>query len=340
MKRALFAAGLIIALGLMGACSKQAPEDVVDPVEAAWSAMLDAYNEAETAEAKVELFEGFLAQFPDTEQAGRLASAEAYYRGTELGDPEGALAVLQATRDKNTNPEARYQIGLAMFPLSVTIGEPMDLDAVAQELAAARELGFGELIEVADLAVEHEQWEVGAKYAEAALTKATPEAFLADYPDEDYTQEEAVAKADRRRAMSLADLGWALYNLGETEKAMEVFEQGVPLKTVDYLGVADTPIDLYLGKAKLAAGDADTAIELLTPAAIMGSSDDAMHALREAYVAVNGGEDGFDGWLWSQRQRLAKPVDDFTLADYEGTMHDFSALSDGKVTLLAFWFPT
>ncbi len=28
------------------------------------------------------------------------------------------------------------------------------------------------------------------------------------------------------------------------------------------------------------------------------------------------------------------------LADYDGADHDFSALSDGKVTLLAFWFPT
>jgi hypothetical protein len=109
---------------------------------------------------------------------------------------------------------------------------------------------------------------------------------------------------------------------------------------VDYLGVADTPIDLYRGKAMLAVGEAEKAMELLAPDAIMGSDEDAEAALREAFVAVKGSDDGFDEWAWSERKRLAKNVDDFTLADYEGTMHDFSALSDGKVTLLAFWFPT
>ena len=72
----------------------------------------------------------------------------------------------------------------------------------------------------------------------------------------------------------------------------------------------------------------------------MGSDHDAMDALREAYAAKKGDEDGFDEWMWSQREALAKPVDGFSLADYEGATHDFSTLSDGKVTLLAFWFPT
>jgi tetratricopeptide (TPR) repeat protein len=227
-----------------------------------------------------------------------------------------------------------------MFPLAVDLGEDMDLGAVAAELAAERPLDFGELIEVADLAVEHEQWEVGAEYAEAALEKATPAAFLADYPDDDYTPEEAVIKADRRKVMSYADLGWALWNLGDEAKAMVIFETAAPLKTVDYLGIADTTLDLFWGRASLAAGNPEQAMKLLAPNAVMGSDREALETLREAYIAVNTSDEGFDGYLWSERQRLARSVDDFTLADYQGTDHDFSALSDGKVTLLAFWFPT
>ena len=49
---------------------------------------------------------------------------------------------------------------------------------------------------------------------------------------------------------------------------------------------------------------------------------------------------GFHEFVESERRRLARTIDDFTLADYEGADHDFSALADGKVTLLAFWFPT
>ena len=280
--------------------------DAVDPVEQAWTDFRAAYNEVETAEEKMPLIEAFMAEYPDTEYAGRLASAVAYYQGEEMDDPAGAYGLLADTLAKNTDPEARYQIGTAMFPLAMELGEPMDLGAVAEELAATRDLDFGEMIDIADLALEHEQWEIGAAYAEAALDKATPEAFLADYPDDDYTAEEAAAKAERRQVMSLANLGWALWNLEQPGEAMAAFERAAPLKTVNYVGAADTPLDFYHGKAKLAAGDPAAAMELLAASAIMGSDEDAMAALREAYVAVKGSDEGFDEWMWSQRESLAK----------------------------------
>lgn len=340
MKRTLLVTGLIVVMGLMANCAKEEPAEAGDPVKQAWEAMVETYNELETAQDKTELFEEFLREYPDTAYAGRLASSVAYYRGNELGDPEGAYAILAETLAENTDPEARYEIGTAMFPLAMEIGETMDLGAVAEELAAARELSFSEMIDVADLALEHDQWQLGATYAEAAMAKATPDAFLADYPDDDYTAEEAAAKAERRKAMSLANLGWALFNMGETDRAMAAFEEAAPFRTTNYLGVTDTAVDLYHGRALLAGGNAARAMDLLAPAAVMGSDDDAMASLEEAYAAVNGSSDGLDEWLWTERQRLAKQVDEFTLTDYDGVSHDFSALSDGKVTLLAFWFPT
>jgi tetratricopeptide (TPR) repeat protein len=321
----------------MGGCSKAPP---VDPVEQAWTDFGVAYGELEGAEEKSALIEQFVRDHPDTTYAGRLAGAVAYYRGEEMGDPAGAYALLGETLAKNTDPEARYEIGMAMFPLAVELGEPMDLGAVADELASNRPLSFTEKIDVADLAIEHRRWEVGAEYAEAALADATPEAFLSDYPDDGFTQEEAAAKADRRRVMGLADLGWALWNLGREDEAISAFEQAMPLRTVDYVGASDTPLDLYCGKAAMAGGDPKRAMELLAPGAIMGSDDDATATLREAYAAVNGSDEGFDEYVWSERQRLARTVDDFTLTDYAGASHEFSTLSEGNVTLLAFWFPT
>ena len=340
MKKFLIAVGLLVALGLMAGCAKEAPEEAVDPIDQAWTDFRAEYGEAETTEAKIPLVEAFMREHPDTDYAGRLAGTVAYYQGNEMEDPEGAYALLGETLAKNTDPDARFQIGMAMFPLAMELGESMDLGSVAEELATTRGLEFGEMIEVADLALEHEQWEIGATYAEAALDKATPEAFLADYPDDDYTAEEAAAKAERRQVMSLADLGWALWNLGQPGEATAAFERAAPLKSVNYVGAADTPLDYYHGKAVHASGDSAAAIELLAASAIMGSDGDAMAALREAYVAVKGSDEGFDEWIWSQREGLAKDVDTFTLADYEGNTHDFATLADGKVTLLAFWFPT
>jgi len=340
MKRLMIVAGLVVALGLVGACSKEVPVDAVDAAEQAWTEFRAAYNEAETTEEKVPLIQAFMAEYPDTEFAGRLASAVTYYQGNDMDDPAGAYGLLADTLAKNTDPEARYQIGTAMFPLAMELGEPMDLGSVAEELAATRALDFNEMNDIADLALEHEQWEIGAAYAEASLEKATPEAFLADYPDDDYTAEVAAAKAERRQVMGLANFGWALWNLEQPDEAMAAFERAAPIKSVNYVGAADTPLDYYHGRALHASGDAAAAMELLSASAIMGSDTDAMAALRESYAAVKGGDEGFDEWTWSQRESLAKTVDTFTLADYEGNTHDFADLADGKVTLLAFWFPT
>jgi len=336
----MLVAGLIAGLGLIGACSKGAPEDAVDPVEQAWEEFNTAYGELETSEEKTVLMEAFMREHPESSYNGRLAGGVAYYRGEEMDDPAGAYTVLSETLAKNTDPEARYRIGMAMFPLAMDTGEPMDLGVVAEELADTRPLTFGEIIDVSDMALEHDQWSLGATYAEAAMSRATPEAFLADYPDDDFTAEEATAKADRRKVMSLANLGWGLWNLDRNDEAMAAFDEAAPLKTVDYLGVADTAVDFYRGKAMLAAGEPVKAMEFLTPTAIMGSNDDAATALRDAYIAAKGNDDGFDEWMWSERTALAKTVDTFSLADYEGNAQDFSALADGKVTLLAFWFPT
>ena len=59
MKKFLIAFGLLVALGLMAGCAKEEPVEAVDPIEQAWEAMMETYNELETAQDKTELFEGF-----------------------------------------------------------------------------------------------------------------------------------------------------------------------------------------------------------------------------------------------------------------------------------------
>ena len=79
---------------------------------------------------------------------------------------------------------------------------------------------------------------------------------------------------------------------------------------------------------------------LEVPLLIFGENNSAAKPyLREAYAAKHGSEDGFDEFLWSTRNTHAKVADDFELLDYEGNPYSL-AEANGKVTLLAFWFPT
>ena len=74
MKRTLLVTGLIVVMGLVASCAKEEPAEAGDPVKQAWEAMIETYNELETAQDKTELFEEFLQEHPDTAYAGRLAS--------------------------------------------------------------------------------------------------------------------------------------------------------------------------------------------------------------------------------------------------------------------------
>jgi hypothetical protein len=88
------------------------------------------------------------------------------------------------------------------------------------------------------------------------------------------------------------------------------------------------------------SGDTEGAMTVLAPEAVFGDAHAAAPILKEVYVAANGSDEGFQEFLDFSRNHLARPVDDFTLTDYEGREVSFGEIRKDKVTLLAFWFPT
>jgi len=194
---------------------------------------------------------------------------------------------------------------------------------------------------VFETAIDLEEWMVADEHSLAALEVATPEAYRADYPDREFSDEDLAERVQRRQATALAYDGWATYNMGDTELAFERFAAADDVGSVSYLGVPNTPLYTFWGRAALGEGDFDSAIEFLGAEAAFGNDGSGAEVyLREAYAAKNGDEEGFDELLWATRNELATTVDDFTLLDYEGNEISMANVRTGKVTLLAFWFPT
>jgi hypothetical protein len=329
---------LVMVVGLSGACSKT---EKIEPSEAAWSELVDAWNGFETAEQKTLAAEKYLADFPDTEHSGSMAGVIVYYRGQELGDPQGASEIVAAALEKIEDPEQRFEVSMEMLSLAGSVDVPLDLAQVADELATQRPLTYSEHQQVFETATDLEQWSIAANHADAAIELATPEAYRADYPDREFTDEDIAESVQRRRATALAYDGWAAYNLGDRELAFARFAAADEIGSVSYLGVPNTPLYTFWGRAALAEGDIDSAIELLGAEAAFGNDPSgALAHLRDAYATKNGNNEGFDEFLWATRNDLAKTVDDFTLLDYDGNAVSMAETSAGKVTLLAFWFPT
>ena len=282
----------------------------------------------------------YLARFPDTDHSGSMAWRIAYYRGDELADPAGAWAAIETALPQITDPEQRFEASMAAFSLAGSIDVPLDIAEVAGGLAAVRPLSFPEHGEVADAALDLERWAVAEQHAATALELATPEQVRADYPDRDFSEGQLLARSQHRQASSLAASGWALFNLGEHEPAFQRFGEVAAAGIVGYLGMPNTPLYRYWGRAALRDGDLEKAIELLGAEAIFGENRAAAEPyLREAFAARSGGAEGYEEFLWATRSRLAKGVDDFELPDYDGRPHRLFDRS-GRVTLLAFWFST
>ena len=329
---------LVALFGLAAGCAKM--EEGPDPAEAAWDALVSAWSEAETPEAKVALAEEYLTQFPDTKHSGSMAGAVAYYRGQEMDDSEGAWNTLSAALDQIKDPEQRFEVSMEALGLADSVDVPLDITVVAEDLGAFRPLTFREHEQVAEMAIELEEWTLADEHSLGALEMATPEQLRADYPDREFSDEEVAERVRRRQASMLTTDGWALFNLGDTDLAVERFAAADEIGSETYLGVPNTPLYQYWGRVALAEGDVDRALDLLGAEVVFGEDGAAAKTyLREAYIAKNGSDEGFDEFLWSTRNKLATLANDFELLDYEGNPRSLSE-TDGKVTMLAFWFPT
>ena len=64
----------------------------------------------------------------------------------------------------------------------------------------------------------------------------------------------------------------------------------------------------------------------------------ALEGLEEAYVALNGGSEGFDDHLLAMRKEIARELPDVQLADYSGVRQELASTL-GKVVVISFWNP-
>lgn len=338
MDRKISVLTLVLVVGLAGACARP---DAVSPAEKAWDELAEAWSDLETAEDKTQLAEDYLTKFPDTEHSGLLARRIIYYRGHEMKDPQGAFDAVYPAVGRIEDPEQRFVASMSLFDLADSVEIPLDVAEVATALESARPLDYDEHQWVFETATDLELWPLVAKHARAAAEIATPEQLSEDYPDREFTEQQSAQMVGLRKAASLAFEGWAAYNMGDVELAFDRFAAADEVNCVNYLGVPKTPLYSFWGRAALAEGDIDQAIKLLGAETLFsedGSEEEPY--LRQAYVAKNGDDQGFDEFLWATRSELAKTVDDFTLLDFDGNEVSMAETSAGKVTLLAFWFPT
>ena len=339
MKRKLTVMIFIAAVSLATGCGQQTEQPAEDPARAAYTAFRDAYLDAGTKAEQVALVERFVTEHPTNRYAGYyVVDIISYY--DDLGEPEAAYQIVQPVLAAADDPEARFNIGMALAPVAADLGKPLDLEPLIADLEAEEALGFYQRLSVMDAAAKTGAWELEERHADEILSRATPQAYRADYPDREFSDDEVAARVANRKVYALTHKGWSAFNQGREDEAMALFIEADGLTDKNYVGLTGTPLETYWGNALWLQGDSERALEKLAPEVVFGDSDSAEPILRQAYAVAHGGEEGYSNYLETTRRELAPTVDDFTLLDYEGNEVSLSEVRGSSVMLLAFWFPT
>ena len=271
---------------------------------------------------------------------GYFAADIVSYYADDLDEPEKAYETIAAVLERAQDPEVRFWLGTTLAPVAAELERDLDLEALIADYESVGELSFDQAEQILTASAELGSWELLDRYADSALARSTPEAFQAEYPDNEFEEDDLQRYAVGRRVTALANKGWAAYNLGRTDEAMAVFEEADGLAEKNYVGITGTPLARFWGEALLREGDPARAINVISREAVFGDHDSAEPVLREAWIVANDGVEGFEDFIETTRLELAPTIEDFSLTDYEGSTVELAGLRQGKVTLLAFWFPT
>ena len=337
----LFILSGLLLIGL--ACAPKAPSADADAAKKAVDAACEkaeaAVETAKTPQEKVAACAAFLKEHPESEHTLDMLDTALYYQLEEVKDAAGALPIVEGLLSAVKDKELLRKVKIAALPMWAKL---KDADMVA---ARVREVSFGPLsfdqrMTIAHAGIEAGLWQMVDEYASGALLVATPEAFKADHPGREFAPDRLERYVNLRKAECLAAAAWAKANLGQYDQAHSTFEQARPVTNFSYLGSSETNFNLWLGRTLLMQKEYDKAFETLTPDAVFGGTPEALAAFKEVFVAKAGSEFGFDAKVEELRNKLAKAVLDFTLPDYAGKEVTYSKQKDGKVMLLAFWFPT
>ncbi len=213
------------------------------------------------------------------------------------------------------------------------------MTALAQKLAAADALSFDDHWNVIEGAVKVKEWKLVREYCASAKAQTTVEAYRADHPDTDYSEDMVQTAVNIRVGMLMVKDGWAQSNLGQLDRALADFAIANRLIPRYYFDIPENDLDIYWGKTLLEKKDYQAAIDMLDMSALIMGHEEAKAGLKKAYAGLKGSETGFEKYAADLHLKIAETIEDFEMPDYEGNRHRFADLRD-EVTILTLWFPT
>jgi tetratricopeptide (TPR) repeat protein len=293
----------------------------------------------DSPQERVAITKSYLGEYPESEHTAGAIDIVYWYQGTELDDKAGALAYAETVRAKIADPEIALDVDKLLIGYYGENGLAVKMVELADRVAEAGALDFDDHWNVIEGASMAGDWQLVRDYCARARKMTNAAALRTEYPDRDLSQEEVEDALEQRAGMLLAMEGWARAHQGELDAALADFAAADQLIPRYYFDVPEYELYIYWGRTLIMKGEFEAAIERLATQGLILRNEKALTGLREAYVGMHGGVSGYEEYEVQLHRSIARPIDDFEMADYEGIRRRFSDLR-GDVTLLTLWYPT
>jgi hypothetical protein len=307
-----------------------------------YKATMDAYNKVKDPDDRLRLWLDFLGRNPNNRYTlGTINYVVRNHYLDQKKDLEGAVKFTVEHMSKITDEKLKRRADMQLIRLYGKVGRKDQLRELAGRTGTRRELTADEHLEVADAAIEAKDWDFARQYCEALLKKNTVEKIRSKVGSEKRTDQELQKEVDQNRGRATFILGRAALESNDTESALVHFTEAGKLARHDYAGLTCWPLgdlNVHWAKALLKSGNARSALQKISKDAIIQEKKEALELLADAHKSA-GIKGDLQGYIERTRPAIARSMPSFYAYDYDKRKVSYDQLK-GRVTMLAFWFPT
>ena len=280
----------------------------VTTADEAYVEMRKARREMDSPQDRVNLTKKFLDNYLESDRTAGALDAIFYYQGIEMDDPAGAVRYAETVRAKISDPGVAREVDRKLVAFYGESGMAAKMKTLANQLAAAGALDFGDHWNVIEGAVKAEDWELVRDYCARAGELANAETIRAERSNREYTEREIETAVNDRVGKLMVKDAWARANQGEVDEALAAFAKANRMVPRFYFDIPEYDLYVYWGNALLKKGDFEAAVDFFADNALIMQNEDAMTGLKAAYAGIHGSGEGFEPWSDDLHLRIALTI--------------------------------
>ena len=269
-------------------------------IDEKWQAYLKAKNSAERAE----IARSLLNKYPENKHTLVTLDSIISHQHGELKNTKEVIAFSESLMERVKDEKIKKQIKFRLLDLYSKASIHEKFNSAFNQLFEPKSLDFRYYMDMMKFSSEIGDWELLSKAIATAETIANEESFKARYPNRKFTEEYLKERCDNRKGIIAFYKAWKMANTGKLKASLSQFNAADKLCPKNFFGVPNEEFCYILwGKSFLFNRDYEAGFEKIAKAVLWSRDKELLEHLRQAYIAKEGGENGFGEYVMNLRKK-------------------------------------